>query len=516
MSLAFRNKVSAISDKIYPMLLCIMGISITTSNFMMNLIWVLLSVNWLLGGNFKQKWQTIKQNHLLHAYLVLFGLYLVSLLWTNNLHQGLTTIRQMLPVLLVPLVVLTSPSLTISQTQVLRTHYVGTVVVVSIIGFIRYLVVENIPYREIVPFISHIRFSLNICFSICLLMYEVIKGSRTWERIMSLFFTIWLFLFLLLIQSYTGIFVLLVVALVIAIISKRKMLIVMSAALWLSIGLISGYYIYDYYHLRTISSTNPVATLNGRPYVLNGDDFIESGGYIHRYVCPEEMYQEWPKHSNMSLDAITENGYSVYSTLLRYLNAKDYTKDSLGICQLSPVDIDAIERGVANPAYLKQGSLKKFFSVILYEFETKRQYNAVQNFTMLERFELWKSGIHIVLQHPVFGVGVGDVIDQHQHQLAEQNSILYGTSKHIHNQYITWFAMFGIVGVLLLVFFFVRSFNSCNIRRNLLAIAYLTIILVSCVSEDLLDTLAGRMFFVFFVCFLVYPNVSISYSSKRN
>lgn len=507
------QKICRWSDKAYPVLLCALGITISTSNFMMNLLWVLLSVNWLLGGNWRQRWLAIKSNPLLQAYIVLFILYLFGQIFTSNQSYGWHTVKQMLPVLLVPLVVLTSRPLTTFEFNSLKSHYVGTVAIVSLIGLIRYLTIENLPYRDIVPFISHIRFSLNVCVCLCLLVVESLHGKILWQRILSVVLVVWLFFYLLLQQSYTGFVALAVVAVVAAILSRRRWAVITCIAF---LGLMAGttiYHVRAYYHLNPMYQSMAATTVNGNPYAVGDDYFIESGGYIHQLVCPEELYSEWPRHSQVPLDSIVDNGYNVYSALLRYLNASGLTKDSLGISRLTQDDIVAIEHGVANPAYLSQGSLKKTFGVILYEYETMRHYRCVQDFTMLERFELWKAACLAIAQNPLFGVGTGDVVDVHHRTLETMDSVLVGTQKHVHNQYLTWLLMFGAIGALLLLVMFCRAFWHLRLSSNLVAALYLTIILVSFLTEDTLDTLAGRMFFVFFVCFVQSCNVSVSHTS---
>ena len=131
----------------------------------------------------------------------------------------------------------------------------------------------------------------------------------------------------------------------------------------------------------------------------------------------------------------------------------------------------------------------------------------------MERLELWKAGWKVFLAHPLFGVGTGDVYDVHQKMLREMQSPLEGKNLHIHNQYITWLASFGIFGLVLLVLLFLRPLRMEVLRNNLLLFAYGVIILVSFIGEDTLDTLAGRMFVVFIVCFINRNNVSVSHTA---
>ena len=503
-----------ISTKVYPVLLCLLAVAIPTSNFLMNLVWVLLGVNWLLEENMKNKWQQICENKWLQAFIGLFFIYLVGMIWSNNILQGLTLVRQMLPLLIVPLVVFTSEPLNSRQFQWLKGCYVITVIVVTGIGLVRFLTMENLPHRDIVPFISHIRFALNVSLVICILVNETLKDRRRISKFLMILLVLWMLFFLLLLQSYTGFVVLLIAALLVSIVSRRKVTALLAVSLCVMMLAVSAYYVYDYYHIKPVSGIyNGVCTVNGHSYQQTHDDFVESGGYVHHYVCLEELDTEWNKRSNMNIGDITASGYPVQSSLIRYLNALQLPKDSSGVAALSQMDIAAIENGVSNPIYNCNGSLRKMFHVMLFEFETNRCYHNVEGHSVLQRLELWKAGWKVFLEHPLFGVGTGDVYDVHQKMLREMQSPLEGKNLHIHNQYITWLASFGIFGLVLLVLLFLRPLRMEVLRNNLLLFAYGVIILVSFVGEDTLDTLAGRMFVVFIVCFINRNNVSVSHTA---
>ena len=92
------------------------------------------------------------------------------------------------------------------------------------------------------------------------------------------------------------------------------------------------------------------------------------------------MRQQWAKLSDYPIDSLTSIGYTVYPALLRYLNGMGVTKDSVGMTHLTPSDVAAIEKGIANPVYLKLGPRKMFY-VLFYEYENYRCYHSVSNFS---------------------------------------------------------------------------------------------------------------------------------------
>lgn len=501
---------------IYLILLCVLAVGMTTSNAVMNIAWVLLFANWLFEWDMKRKFSDFKHNYVLHAFLVLMALHLVGLLWTDNLFYGLDDIRRKLPLLAIPLVVLTSRPISRRQWRVPAFFYVTTVLVVTAIGFVRYLTIPDLPYRHIVPYISHIRFCLNICFSICILVSSMMcvddlpsAGRRIALLISHGLLIFWLLFFMLLLQSYTGFVILFVTSIVALLCGWKKIrsrglrwsLLSAWLLLFLGIGGVCCYFVHEYYAPRLSAAPHKV-TANGNPYTYAGDGLIENGSYVNDAVCEAELRAEWPKVSRFPIDSVTATGYPLYPALVRYLNAMGVTKDSSGVACLRPVDIRAIEQGVGNPIYLTDVSLRKMFYVRLFEYESYKAYHSVSNFTMLQRFELWKTGWAVFRQNWIYGTGTGDVVDQCHTQLCRDNSPLAGTSKHTHNQYLTLLVTFGAIGAAVVVFAFVWAICRRRLFSSVLWASCFVIIVISFLTEDTVETLAGAVFVAFFFCLL--------------
>lgn len=501
-----------IHRSVFLLLLSAMAVAMTTSVFLMNLVWVLLLVNWIAEWNWKEKFHGFRSNYLLHAVLALMAVHFVWVFVGDNWALGFDDLRRKLPLLAIPLVLLTSPALSKLERTLVLGVYVTTVLVVSLIGLARFVSVPDLPYRDIVPFISHIRFGLNVCLSIVILLMVAcrVKGALRWLCLLPL---VWFVAFLMLIQSYTS-FVVLAAVLVVgvavswhkmAVSSRRLLLAVVAVATVVIVGG-TAKLVYDYYHLSPLAS-QPLAatTANGNPYTHERDGFVENGNFVNDYVCEYELRSEWPDYSDVDLDSITPLGYTVYPALVRYLNAMGVAKDSVGLTALSEADICAIEQGVANPVYLHQGSPRKMVYTLLFEFENFRHYDNVRNFSMLQRFELWNNAVVTFLAHPVLGVGTGDVVDATQHTMLQRQSPMYGYEKYPHNQYLTFLLSFGLLGVAVIVAFFVRALRRTSASVSFLYVAFWTVFLVSCLSEDTLQTMAGMAFFTFFVSLFSSP-----------
>lgn len=530
---------------IYIVLLFALAVSMTTSTYFTNMCWVLLLLNWVLEWNWKQKFQNFRTNYLLHAFLALTAIVIAGLFWSDNLVYGTDYLRRFLPVVTIPLVILTSQPLKVNHVRRILLFYVTTIFIVTIIGLVRYLTIPGLPYRQIVPYISHIRFALNICLAICVLLgwaFEpaynhyakmarqgqlaefktpadmlrklpatfAVMGRRhfDWISILTMLITAWFVVFLLLIQSYTAFIILFVTAIVMMIIYWHRIYAKpvkwMMLLVWLAVAMTATLIVVgnvkSYYRLSPLAKA-PLAekTAGGRPYTHACDGIIENGNYVNNYICMEELCNEWKHRSQLPAESLSDDGYPYYSILIRYLNAKGLTKDSVGVWQLSDNDIRLVENGIENPVYTQQ-SIKRMIYMILFERENHIKVHAVSGFSTLQRFELWKAGWRVFCQHPLFGTGTGDVVEALHQQLEQQNSALCGTTKHTHNQFLTWLITFGVVGFVVIASFFIRAFVKHRMYQTALLMANICIILISFISEDTLETLAGAVFCTFFIC----------------
>lgn len=477
-----------------------------TSIGMSNVVWPMLLANWVFEGRWREKWQMARSSRLLQAVAVLFLLHAVGLMWTSNLPSGLHVMERLLPWLAVPLVVLTTPPPEGRARNTILGLYVGTVFVVTVIGLIRWFTIPALPYRDIVPFISHIRFALNVCLVL------FIVGSWTLKRrhFAGILLVLWFLAFLFLLRSYTAFVVLLIASLVVVFHLRRRWL---WFAVWLAVvGGIAAYVTVEYRNYYSLSplATKPLArtTAAGRPYQHLHDGLVENGNYVNNYLCREELRIAWPKRSRVPLDSLTASGYSVEASLIRYLNTLSLPKDSLGVMTLTAAQIREVENGISNPVYIHGSLPRKMLYVIFFEYENYRCYRAVEGFSMLQRFELWTAATHIIARHPWTGVGTGDLSDAMEEDFRFTNSPLQKSELLPHNEYLTLTAMLGIPAFVLLAFFFLRAAPRLR-RQGLLMVAWTVAILVSCLTENTLDSLAGILFSTWFMAFR-HPQVRIA------
>ncbi len=501
----------SVHQNVFFLLLATLVVAMPTSKFLMSAAMIFLSANWLIEGRFRQKWQMAKSNWVLTAFVALYAIHIIWCLFSSNWSYAIDDLQKKLPLLAIPVVVLTSDFLDRKKTGILFFFYCTTVAVASIYGIVRYFCTPDIGYRNIFPHFSHIRFSINVCMALILTLYSFHKTlnnkelpcRKTTMAVLVVFMALYAAI-LLLLQSYTAFAILAVVFVVLmgaTAFRKRKNKIYPIAFVALIAMAIGGawlcfrHYHAEYYQLKKLSY-KPLAakTAQGNPYTHANDGLVEMGNYINNYVCDEELRSQWAKRSPLHIDSATTNGYAVYPTLVRYLNAKGLTKDSTGVWQLSTTDLHLIEQGVANPHYASKLGTGKLFYRMFFEFDQYRRYGVVLNSSLLQRIELWRNGWAVFLNHPVLGVGTGDVADEVALSLKQRHSQLADKGLRTHNQYITLLLTFGIVGFVAIAFVFGMAIRRGKLLGSAVFVAYLCIVLVSFVSEDTLETEAGVVF----------------------
>lgn len=126
------------------------------------------------------------------------------------------------------------------------------------------------------------------------------------------------------------------------------------------------------------------------------------------------------------------------------------------------------------------------------------------------RILIWEQCIQLIKDHLWFGVGAGDVNDR-LFDKYRQNGIT-GALEHnlnAHNQYFQTFIGLGVAGFLLLLALTFGELVLALVRRNFILFITMLLIVLNFLVESMLQTSAGALFYVFFVClFSLYPTVN--------
>ncbi len=491
------------------------------SVFLMSLSQFFLAGNWILEGGYKDKITRFTNNGPALLLSGIFMLNAISYLWSENSHEALKMLRINLPLFLFPFLVSGRAPLSTKVFGIFLRLFILSVflsvVVCAVIGLPRWIDGTFADIREVSLFISHIRFSLLIDLALLLSLWLWFQPSVylwSFERYALPLVALLLLLFLLILQSLNGIFILAAVGLGWFLLTpsnatSRK---IKRTASWVLVSgmILLGYTLsaswHQYFTPAAIYS-RPLSqkTVLGNAY-RHQLDLIENGHYVHAFVCESELRAQWQLKSKVNIDSLDQKGHPIYETLIRYLNSLGLPKDSVGIHSLKTTDIRNIENGMANFRYAGWFGLRMRFYQLMYEVSFMRSgaKNASGHSVMM-KLEFWKTAFFLIKENPLLGYGIGDVPDSFKLYYKANNSWLHNKWwMTAHNQYLYWAVSSGLVALVLYLLCFFGPLGYAYVRRNRPFMLYFSIAAIAMLTEDMLTTQAGVSFIAFFYSFFLF------------
>ena len=161
----------------------------------------LLVMNWIAAGNLTQKLNTLRTSKIFWVLISLFLLHLMGLLYTSNFEYALKDLKIKLPIFFLPIVFITSPSLSVREFRSILKVLLITALLSSIYGmyyYLHYFQVTFFELREMSHFISHIRLSLLNTIAAFAAFYLLAKNNWrkfSYTNLYYLMAGIWLFIF---------------------------------------------------------------------------------------------------------------------------------------------------------------------------------------------------------------------------------------------------------------------------------------------------------------------------------
>jgi len=500
--------------------LALIAVGMPLSKFLMSVGQFALAASFLLDGKFKTKTQWFLINTSALVLCGLFFIHLLGLIHSSDYAAGLQDLRIKFPLLVMPILIASSEPLQRKQFENILLLFVlavfaGTVVSMAVLVGIIYRPITDI--RDIFMFgISHIRFALFTCLSIFFIIH-LLWFHREYTPVKKVLLTllvVWLAIFLVIMESVTGVAVLVVTAIVLLFYYAAqkgalwKRLVALCFALALPVSAIyivreavkEFYFHYDI-DLKSLQKTTP----HNNTYLhWPGVELTENGYRTWIYVCEPEMREEWNKRGSIRYDSSDMKGQQLHVTLIRYLTSKGLRKDEDGVKMLTDEDIRAIERGVANVNY-EGFNPKARIQQIIWEYNHYKETGDPSGHSVMQRLEFWQAGWNIFTGHFWTGVGTGDLENAYQHEYEKKNYPLEEKYRlRAHDQYLAIADALGIFGLL----YFLLSLVYPMIKRkkafNFLYITFWITALLSMITEDTLETQAGVTFFAFFNCLYLF------------
>jgi hypothetical protein len=504
--------------------LILLATSLPLSKFGMSVAQIMIALGWILDGHPAQKIKRFLHSKPALAIASIYLLHLIGLTYSNDFEYAFKDIRIKLPLLILPLLLTTSNKLSEKQFQHVLWAVILGVAISTAISFLIYLGIVKRPVidiRDISIFISHIRLSLLCCISIFISWWLLFKKWNEVNRNTYLFALIpvmlWLFYFLFLIQSVTGIIIIITVVLLLFTFLvftgkagrlKITILLLLISSLFVMAKKIrqvtATFAIKE--NVSSIDTTQLTAKGNAYSFFTDRNDY-ENGYPVWAYISETEMIPAWNNRSKLDYYAKDNRNQDLRFTLIRFLTSKGFKKDSAGVAALSAEEVKAIENGIANIEYLKLGGLGSRLHQLAWEINNYRTGNNPSGHSLVQRLEYWKTAILIIKDHPFLGVGTGDVPLAFAQKYDEINSPLTLQWRlRSHNQYLSIGVAFGLIGVVwfLLVLLYVLIISIKQV--DFLLFSYLLTAIISMLTEDTLETQAGITFFTLFACLFLFVN----------
>ena len=493
--------------------LSLIVIGMPFSKFLMSLGTISLIVNWFIEGGLKKKFISFFRNKtavfLTGAYLI----FMIGMLYSNNVEYGLKDLRIKIPLLAFPVVLSTAHRLKKSHYFLIVRLFTLSVIASSVYGFLVYQNLlpakkEILELRDISQFISHIRLSLMIVLSLFLIpkLFTHSLGFKIFGVSSSLF----LLYFLSFMESGTGLvlgFITLFFISLYYLFKKKNLYGFFMLAPILIAGTLVIQNLYSTYHTIKIDTTAPsLFTKSGSPYDKNYFyNFFDNGNYAKDFVCEKELTEEWSRISTQPFYP-TDSSDGAQFILIRYLTSRGLKKDREGMRQLTEWDIKNIEAGIPNYLHARTNIVSRLHRIMFELDGYLAGVNASGN-SFAQRLEYWKVSKEIVKEKPWFGYGTGDVAD-----VFEKHYQLHGTNLEAkyqlrsHNQYLSTAIAVGIVGLAFFLFCLLFPIGIGFKQRNYFYLICLCISILSFFSEDTLETQDGVFFFTFLTNFFLFSS----------
>jgi O-antigen ligase len=188
-----------------------MGMSLPLSKYLVSVSVFLLIANWIVAGNFKNKWMIGHQRKSLLLILSVLLVYCLGMIYTENSEDGLKRILSLMPLMAMTVILGTERPISRSELKVVLLAFVFAVCISSVISIGHYYGWFNrdiSDIRQISVFISHLLLSLMVNMAIILLLYMVFykyfATSKT-ENVFYLTLAAGLIYFIFLLKSFLGI-----------------------------------------------------------------------------------------------------------------------------------------------------------------------------------------------------------------------------------------------------------------------------------------------------------------------
>jgi O-antigen ligase len=119
----------------------------------------------------------------------------------------------------------------------------------------------------------------------------------------------------------------------------------------------------------------------------------------------------------------------------------------------------------------------------------------------------WKSAWELIRRSPVVGYGSGSEIKLLKDKYFENKLFVsYLDELNAHNQYLSFFIKYGIIGLMLYLFTLSYGFLKAWKNKDAVFFSFMVLIAIVSLSENILDVNKGIFFYGFFFSFFIFAD----------
>ena len=445
-------------------------IGVCCSKFLMSMGLLIGGVSFFSSGAIVSSTKRLFKNPYFQLLFGFYALHLLGLVWSENLTYGWNDVRQKSSLVIIPIIVLYRDDWSQVKIDRLLQLFLATLSITALINFSTFFFFKDelqlVDIRSMSLFESHIRFGILIGLGAGVTLYFMQKKQLNIYLVLILLS--WFGFYSYYSQVLSGIISFFICLFVFSALQFNK-------------------YRPIFYSLVAI----PILCLVTLFYYLQLPvDYPKIEKANH-----EQLAKVWNAKSTLSYDSLDAKAQPLKFTLIRYLSSKSLTLDAAGVSSLTDQDINYIEKGYADIRETSGGIPARLFQV-RYELQHPGNPNL---HPITERLELWRNAWFTIQKSPFIGVGNGDIDDALQISYAERESKLIKERRlRAHQSYLTFWLAFGLIGIVSFLwlqgYFLVQTLKN----KNILALCFGLVALITFLFEDTLETQAGITFFSFF------------------
>ena len=460
-------------------------------------------------------------NTLVQAFLLLVLVHIIGLFWTEDLAFAAKDLRIKLPLLLYPIALAVNAKL-------LRANIAWVLLVffLSLLGCSVFIFIHKMgwgwrsidDFRALSPKVSHIRLGLLYGFGVVAL-FELLRKAWTNSNLKSI--VIYISLCVIFLYSLNalqavvtfGALAITVICLLTVALYKRTGKVLKTVSPFVLLVLFCGILIGNHFLSKeaiSLQKERTERTLSGNTYdFIERSKTVENGHYVWHYIARDELDKALFLKTGKTLSDTIASGEMLYGVLMRYMSSKGLKKDKEGFEALSTKDLENIFAGVCNYKIPERIAIVNRYHKLMREIDLYLSDERAAGSTLLQRFVYWKTAITIIKANPFLGVGTGDTKNAFEHEYENNESDLPKQYWfRAHNQYLSFFVAFGILGGLYCLFFMgkIVAYWLKNVPYLAWKSGVLSIVFLSFMSEDTLETQVGVSLATLALCTALFLN----------